>query len=93
MKSSQALMRPIASSFINDHVQSQGRAVALSAASMAYALFRLPLKPLSGVVADLSTPILAVAALGGFFLLSAVVLYVVEAPVGKPRERTAPASD
>jgi MFS family permease len=80
MKSANVVMRPIASGYINDRTESVGRATILSAASMVYALARLPLKPLSGVVADATTPIVAMAALGVSFLAGMVVIYFWEMP-------------
>jgi hypothetical protein len=80
MKSANVVMRPIASGYINDRTESVGRATILSAASMVYALVRLPLKPLSGVVADATTPIVAMAALGVSFLVGMAVIYLWEMP-------------
>lgn len=80
MKSANVVMQSIASGYINDRLESVGRATVLSAASMMYAVVRLPLKPLGGFVADHTSPIVAVAALGGFFLLSACVVYIWESP-------------
>lgn len=93
MKSANAVMQPIASGFINDHTESVGRATVLSAASMVYALVRLPLKPLIGVVADVGTPLVAVAVLGGLFLACGFVLYALEAPATNVEGRTCPSSD
>ncbi|WP_227352888.1 MFS transporter [Haladaptatus salinisoli] len=81
MKSARAVMAPIASGYLNDRVESAGRATLLSAASMVYALVRIPLKPLAGVVADATAPLVAVAALGGFFVLASVAVRAVETPV------------
>ncbi|WP_227375222.1 MFS transporter [Haladaptatus halobius] len=81
MKSARVVMAPITSGYLNDCVESVGRATLLSAASMVYALVRLPLKPLAGVVADATAPLVAVAALGGFFVLASVVVCAVETPV------------
>lgn len=75
MKSARAVMNPIASGYINDHTGSVGRATVLSATSMVYALVGLPLKPLSGFIADLTSPIVAVGALGTLFLCGGVVIH------------------
>lgn len=91
MKSAQTAMRPIASGYINDHVESVGRATTLSAVAMVYAMVRLPLKPLAGGVADLASPVFAIAALGAFFLVGATALYLVESPVSRT-DRRAPTS-
>ncbi|WP_273836093.1 hypothetical protein [Halococcus sp. PRR34] len=78
--SSQAVLRPIVSGYINDHVESLGRATVLSAASLVYAVVRLPLRPVVGRIADLTAPIPATALLGGGFLASAAVIYRWETP-------------
>lgn len=88
MKSANAVMQPIASGFINDCVESIGRATLLSAASMVYALVQLPLKPLSGFIADITTAVIAVAALGLGFLLSSFVIYTWEAPANDAAPQT-----
>lgn len=80
MKSSKPLITAISSGYINDHIESAGRATVLSAASLVYALVRLPLRPVVGAVADLTAPIPATASLGAGFLLGAIVIYFWEAP-------------
>jgi len=80
LKSARTAVSPIASGYINDHAGSAGRATVLSAASMVYALARLPMKPVAGVVADATTPIVALACLGGFFLLAGAAVFAWERP-------------
>jgi len=80
MKSARTAVTPIASGYINDHAGSAGRATLLSAASMAYALARLPVKPVAGVVANATTPLVAVAGLGGFFLVAGSLVFAWERP-------------
>jgi MFS family permease len=75
MKATNEVMRPIASGYLNDHVESLNRATLLSGAAMVYALVRLPLKPLTGAVADVTSPIVTVAALGVLMAVCSVVLY------------------
>ncbi|EMA41971.1 MFS transporter [Halococcus hamelinensis] len=93
MKSANVVVRPIATNYINRHAESVGRATILSAASMAYALVRLPMKPLSGVVADATTPIAAVAALGGVFLLGGTIVVLWETPVSDIRGKVSESTD
>lgn len=88
MKSARAVMAPIASGYVNDHAESVGRATVLSAASMVYALVRLPLKPLSGLAADAMSPLVAIAGLGVLFLSVAAAITVWEAPASDAAERT-----
>lgn len=81
LKASRSVLAPIASGYVNEHAESVGRATVLSAASMVYALVRVPMQPLAGLVADLATPTVAVAALGGAFLAGLVLVHLWEAPV------------
>lgn len=81
MKSSQAVLTPIVSGYINDRIE-VGRATILSAASLVYALVRLPLGPIAGAVADFTAPIPATAFLGAGFLSGATVIYFWETPAG-----------
>jgi len=88
MRAATDLSKPLVNQYLNDRTGSASRATVLSAAQMSYAVVRAPLKPLVGVIADLTTPIGAVAALGGGFLLvgGAIVLIarsvVADAPAG-----------
>ncbi|WP_458206639.1 MFS transporter [Haladaptatus sp. NG-SE-30] len=87
---SKTVLHPLVNQYINDHAESVGRATILSAASMVYALVRLPLKLAGGVVADAYSPLVAVAVLGGVVLVGLGVLYTLEAPVGTRRTTTDP---
>ena len=81
LKGSRSLLYPIVTQHINDEVESVGRATVLSAASMAYALVRLPLYFLGGVVADATSALVAVGVLGGVFLAGIAVVRAVASPV------------
>ena len=81
MKGALDLSKPLVAQYLNDRAGSAGRATVLSAAQMSYAVVRAPLKPLTGAVADFTTPLGAVGALGGGFLLAGTVLILVAAPV------------
>ncbi|WP_336034379.1 MFS transporter [Halobacterium yunchengense] len=80
LKSARSAVAPIANGYLNDHVDAAGRATVLSAASMTYALVRLPLQPVSGVVADAATPVAALAALGGLLLVGGAGVFAWEPP-------------
>lgn len=82
MKSSRAALLPIVNGYVNDHASAASRATVLSAASLVYALVRLPVRPVVGAIADLSTPLVATAVLGVSFLLGASVLCLWEPPAG-----------
>ncbi|WP_237560559.1 MFS transporter [Halostella litorea] len=81
MRAADALLRPMASGYLNDRVAGAGRATVLSAASMAYAVLRVPLILAGGVVADAAGPLTAVAGFGGTFLVAAALLGRFASPV------------
>ncbi|WP_458188603.1 MFS transporter [Haladaptatus sp. NG-WS-4] len=87
---SQTVLQPLVNQHINDNAGSVGRATVLSAASMVYALVRLPLKLAGGVVADGYSPLVAVAVLGVVVLVGLGVVYAWEAPVGTGATTTEP---
>lgn len=55
--------------YLNDHAESLGRATVLSAASMLFGLARVPLRVLSGVVGDATSPLGAVGAMGALLVV------------------------
>jgi len=81
MKGSNSLIFPISSRYINEHIESIGRATVISAIAMVRALAGIPFRVGSGVFADLFTPIAAVAALGGCFIVGALALYTFAPPI------------
>lgn len=93
MKGGRDMLYPIMSGYVNDHVGTVGRATLLSAVSLLFALFRIPLQPIGGYVADVTTPITAIASLVGLFLVVAVVLHLWEAPAGQVAEEQSVAAD
>ncbi|MFC7228138.1 MFS transporter [Salinirubellus salinus] len=86
LKAGRAAVAPVTGQFLNDRVESVGRATALSAAAMVFALVRVPLKLLAGGVADAAGPVAGVAALGVAFLLTGGVLVAVERPGAVPTD-------
>jgi hypothetical protein len=93
MKGGRELLYPIMSGYVNDRVETVGRATVLSAVSLLFALFRVPLQPLGGVVADATSPITAVAALAGLFVVAAVLLHLWEAPASRATEERSAVTD
>ncbi len=77
MRAGMPLAQPVASGYLNDHVESTGRATTLSAASMLYMGLRTPLAIAAGVVAGWTTATTSVAALGGFLLLVGGAVWLV----------------
>lgn len=91
MKSARTALTPIATGYVNDHTESVERATVLSAVSMLYAVVRFPLKPASGYLADLTTPVGALAGLGAFLLVGGVLLHLWEVPGRVSTDAPAPA--
>lgn len=81
MRAGTALVDPLASGYLNDRLRSAGRATVLSAASMGYAVVRLPLVVAAGVVADAAAPLVAVGLAGAVAVVGAAIVIVVERPV------------
>jgi len=82
-RASRSVLRPITGQYLNDRVESVGRATVLSSVSMVYSLARIPTTVASGVVADWYSPLAAVAALGGTFLVAGLGLFAWRPPVEK----------
>lgn len=89
MKAADAAMKPIVAGYLNDRIESAGRATVLSAASMAYALVRAPLVLAGGVIADVTSPRFAVAALGGALLVGGLMVWRWETPVATTARQSA----
>lgn len=77
--------------YLNDRVASVGRATVLSAASLCTSAVRLPFVLGAGVVADAYDPFVAIAGIGGAFLLAALVVLHVESPFEGDPTPAAPA--
>ena len=82
VRGSNALLAPLVSQYVNDRVESVGRATVLSAASMAYALAKLPFYLLAGTVADAISPLVAVGVLGAALVVAVAAVRVVSSPFG-----------
>lgn len=91
MKGGLALVFPISSRYMNDRIDSAGRATVLSVVAMLRAVAGVPFRVGSGVVADYATPLVAVAALGALFIAGTVALFVVASPIRAVTEGNAPA--
>jgi len=81
LRASRSVMSPIVGQYLNDRIDSVGRATVLSTVAMVYAIARTPFLIGSGVIADASSPKTAVAVLGGFFLVVGVGVFVWKQPV------------
>lgn len=81
MRASLTLADPLATSYLNDHLKSVGRATVLSAASMGYAMVRIPLVVVAGFVADATAPLVAVGLVGAVAVVGAGLVVAAERPV------------
>ncbi|WP_188977196.1 MFS transporter [Halocalculus aciditolerans] len=89
-KAGRAAVDPILGGHLNDHASAVGRATLLSAASLLYALVRVPAKPAAGALADATTPLCAVAAVGACLLFAAGLFAVSDASTGtRPQNESA----
>jgi len=86
MKGGGALMGPIQNRYINDQVQSVGRATLLSSVNMLRQVAGIPFRVGSGILAGMFTSITAVAILGAIFLVASAVLWTVVSPVSADYE-------
>lgn len=81
LRAGRSLLRPIVGQYHNDRLDSAGRATVLSAVAMVYALVRVPFTLGSGVLADWTSPLASVAAMGGVFLVVGGVVFAFRSPV------------
>jgi MFS family permease len=86
MKGGGALMGPIQNRYINDQVQSVGRATLLSSVNMLRQVAGIPFRVGSGILAGMFTTITSVAILGAIFLVASFVLWSVVPPVSADYE-------
>ncbi|WP_336036564.1 MFS transporter [Halobacterium yunchengense] len=95
MKGGGALTGPIQNRYINDQVQSVGRATLLSSVAMLRSVAGIPFRVGSGVLAGMFGSIRAVAILGGIFLVGAALLWLFRPPISEDYEasRAATAAD
>ena len=84
MKGGLALVFPISGRYMNDRIDSVGRATVLSVVSMLRAIAGVPFRIGSGVLADYATPLIAVAALGVLFVVGTLVLQFWSPPMRTP---------
>jgi MFS family permease len=83
MKGGGALTGPIQNRYINDNVQSVGRATVLSSVAMLRSVAGIPFRIGSGILATWYTSLKAVAILGAIFLVAAFLLWTLAPPVSE----------
>lgn len=75
------VVRTVRSRYLNDRIDSNGRATVMSASALVFSVVRLPLLLGAGVVADAFSPYVALTAVSATFLAGAALLWAVEAPI------------
>ncbi|ERH13526.1 MAG: hypothetical protein J07HB67_02566 [halophilic archaeon J07HB67] len=73
--------RSFAGQYVNDRVETTGRATVLSAMAMVSGLAVVPFQLGSGVVSDVVSPLFALAVAGGVLIVGAAVILRWESPV------------
>lgn len=81
MRPAGSVVRTVRSRYLNDRVESTGRATVLSASALLFSVARFPLLLGSGVVADAFSPYATLSVVSGAFLVCAGVLWLVEVPI------------
>ncbi|WP_121820136.1 MFS transporter [Halostella salina] len=81
MKGGSSVIRPIYQGYINDQVQSVGRATLLSSVAMLRSVAGIPFRVGSGVLATWWSTLDAVALLGAVFIVGAALLFALSPPV------------
>ncbi|PSP79366.1 MFS transporter [Halobacteriales archaeon QS_1_68_20] len=75
---------PLETEYINDNTVSKGRATVISIVFMVHSLFEIPLAVGGGAIADLLSPLGAVAVLGGLMAAGAILIRLWSEPVAEP---------
>lgn len=91
MKGSNSLIFPISGRYVNDQIESVGRATVISAIAMVRSVAGIPFRIGSGVFADAYSPVAAVAALGAIFAIAAIIMHAYSPPIRDPAPTPAPA--
>jgi MFS family permease len=86
LKGGGSLLRPIQNRYLNDNVESVGRATLLSSVAMLRQVAGVPFRVGSGALADMFSAVEAVAILGGLFLAGSALLWAFRPPVSADYE-------
>lgn len=73
--------RVLAGQYVNDRVETLGRATVLSAMAMVSALAVIPFQLGSGVLSDTVSPLIALSVAGGVLVVGSVSILLVEPPI------------
>lgn len=86
MRGVRSITTTLRSQYLNDQIDSVGRATLLSTASMVFALTAAVTRLISGVIADFTSPILALGLFGVLFIGGTISLSLWESPVPRTTE-------
>lgn len=75
--------RTFASQYINDRIETIGRATVLSAMAMVSGLTVIPFQLTSGVISDLVSPFFALALAGGILIVGSTIILLWESPIAR----------
>lgn len=73
-----------AAQYVNDRIESVGRATVLSAMAMVSGLTVVPFQLGSGVLSDLVSPLFALAVAGGVLVVGSALILAWQVPIAKP---------
>ena len=90
MKGGGSITGPIQNRYLNEQVESVGRATVLSSVNMVRQVAGIPFRVGSGILAGMFTSLTAVAILGGIFLVGAALMWSFVPPISRDFERSAP---
>lgn len=92
MKAFRSTTPALANQYINDHVESVGRATVLSTAAMAYAVVAMPVELGVGMLSDAFSPLATIAMLGAGLVVGAGAIVLLRSPITTPDSRDGPAT-
>ncbi len=78
--------RVLAGQYVNDRIETLGRATVLSAMAMVSAVTVIPFQLGSGVISDAVSPLIALSAAGVILVVGSVVILLWESPIENPSE-------
>jgi MFS family permease len=74
LRATSSLTATLRGQYLNDHIETTGRATVLSAASMVFALAAMVSRQVGGIVADMTSPLTMFGLFSGAFVVASMVL-------------------
>lgn len=74
MRAVKEISQPLMFQFLNDHIESTGRATLLSAANLVLGVIAIPMYWGTGVIGDATSPLMAIVAIGWIILVGVIAL-------------------